>query len=145
MRNLLISLVLMLSASSIVAAPISVDVFTLSQWPIRQSAVYHALPDTATVTIYQLDSLTVLHHALNDYVKSHYMTLSKEAVAQSAKQWLVQHQSQYQHAAVGLANAQRYHITQLPAMVFNQQALVVGTTDISAAYSAYLDHQRAST
>ena len=110
---------------SISAAPIHIEIFTLSTQPVATS-----VNQPVEVQYYMLDTAVTLLTAFNAAVAQH----------QDAA-WFVGNKSQLQQAFKGLELVEHYGITQLPAIVFNHEAIIEGNQSLASALSEYVSWQ----
>lgn len=103
----------LLLASCVVRAS-SIELFVLQP---------QALPAQQGVTVYALEPALQLSHI--------------KLEESSAKSWLASHHAALQQAFRGLYLTHQYGLTQFPAIVFDHQAVVEGTTDIAMAQGEF--------
>jgi len=132
-------------AKSLDKKPPAVDVFTLTKWslPDRQrSFSMTTLPGDTIVNIYPVDKISQLNIELNKVVMHSFEINGKEAAIATAKEWIKAHKAVYQQAIEGVNKSLQFQIKKLPAVVFDNQYIVLGTLDLNKAYEAYLGYQR---
>lgn len=141
-----------------------IDVFTLQSQPVIQTLT-QTLTQTFTMkslpinrkgknkkvilNIYKLDQIVALNQQLNKgvlLISQNKRFEGRDAVIQNVKNYvkksIYENQKIYQHNIEGMQKAEQFHLTQLPAIVFNHRFIVLGTTDLnraSEAYEAYLN------
>lgn len=110
---------------SLSAASIHVEIFTISSMPVNT-----IISQSADIHYYTVDTTSNLLTAFNNAVSQH-----------QDEMWFVAHQTQLQQAFKGLELVEHYGITQLPAMVFNHEAIVEGNQSLASALSEYVSWQ----
>jgi hypothetical protein len=110
---------------SISAAPIHVEIFTISSMPVGTT-----ISQSADIHYYTVDTASNLLIAFNNAVAQH-----------QNETWFIAHQSQLQQAFKGLELAEHYGITQLPAIVFDHKAIIEGNQSFASALSEYMSWQ----
>lgn len=109
-------------ALNLSAAPIHVEIFTISSMPVSTT-----ISHSADIHYYTVDTAASLLTAFNNAVALHQNEM-----------WFIAHQFQLQQAFKGLELVEHYGITQLPAMVFNHKAIVEGNQSLASALSEYM-------
>lgn len=125
--------------------PPTVDVFTLTKWPLpdkQRSFSMATLPNDAVVKIYQVDKISQLNDKLNQVGIHSFKLGGKEAAIATAKEWIKAHKAVYQQVIEGVNKSLQFQIKQVPAIVFDNQYIVLGTLDLNKAYGTYLGYQR---
>ena len=112
-------------ALSLSAAPIHVEIFTISSMPVNTT-----VSQSADIHYYAVDTASNLLTAFNNAVSQHQNEM-----------WFIAHQSQLQQAYKGLELVEHYGITQLPAIVFNHEAIIEGNQSLASALSEYVSWQ----
>ena len=117
-----------------IAAPLTIDLFTNTT--LQPVAVYgpHSLPKGTVVHVYYLDKMNVLENQMQQQVAQVYRFGGKRLAVIKGKKWLIKHKATYQTMTQALDKALRFHITKIPAIVFNGHTVVLGTTDVPYAY-----------
>jgi integrating conjugative element protein (TIGR03757 family) len=132
-------------AKALNTKPLTVDVFTLTKWPLpnkQHSFSMITLPSNAIVNIYQIDKISQLNKKLNQVGVRSFKTCGKEAAIATAQKWIKAHKVAYQRALKGVSKSLQFQIKQIPAIVFDNQYVVLGTLNLNKAYQEYLNYKR---
>ncbi len=124
------------------AAPLTVDVFTLTNGAIQKSFSMDSLPKETIINIYDLDQVELLNNALNKKITRIYQIEGQGAAVNAAKKQIMTNKITYKHIAEGFNKALLFHIKKIPAIVFNGGYKVLGTTNLDEAYEIYKSNQR---
>ena len=114
--------------------PRLIEVFTSAKYPIAKPAGSNL--QGSEITVYEIDGIQSVEHnlSLNLPVEPQQ---SKQIALQRIQALDDQARARMQHSAIGLAKAMQYGVDRYPAVVFDGQAVVYGTTDLQAARVHY--------
>ena len=114
--------------------PRVIEVFTSAKLPIVKPAGGNL--QGSEITVYEIDGIQSVEHnlSLNLPVEPQQ---SKAIALQRIQALDDQARARMQHSAIGLAKAMQYGVDRYPAVVFDGQAVVYGTTDLQAARVHY--------
>ena len=113
-------------ALNLSATPLNVEIFTISSLPVNIT-----VSQPVDIHYYTVDTASNLLTAFNNAVIQH-----------QNETWFIAHQSQLQQAFKGLELVEHYGITQLPAIVFNHDAIIEGNQSLASALSEYVSWQK---
>jgi len=121
--------------------PLQIDVFTRLGVRVTGLTSDNGRLATAHIHIYRVDQYAQLTRKLNRLLRAQFRHSGRDGIASLAKQWIQAHQAAYQQQGEMIDRITRYRIHRLPAIVFNHQLMVFGTTNILVAYHIYQRHQ----
>ena len=114
-----------------------IEVFTTSQYPIQENTARRAPYDTHGQYIrYDIDRISLLEQELSRGLPAD-PARAKQRVLQRFQSMDSTLSQQLEQAGKGLAQAMRYGIDRMPAVVFDGQAVIYGVTDIDEALVRY--------
>ncbi len=139
--NTMFTLLLVLShvtqAEKLMAmTPISIEIFTTIDQPIRTIDTFVAMHPEIDVRIHKLDAIKQLEGKLSQGLSAD-PDKAKRLVLRKLQQLGKATRSQLEHSARSLARAVQYGVEKYPAIVFDGELVVYGLTDLSAALMHY--------
>lgn len=118
-------------------APLMIEVFTTSHYPIRDNSQPRAPDDSGGHRRrYDIDRIKLLQQALSQGL-SNDPESAKRQVLQRLRSIDSTLNQRLENTGNGLAQAMAYGIDRMPAVVFDGQAVVYGVTDIEDALVRY--------
>lgn len=133
-------LMLLLTTSFLLSAKIiNVNVLTLSNIPLSVNAVSQAVGNNTklSVSVSDLDDITNVMQQLNEISKTQHGLLDPDSLKNAMYALLTKNKERIQQAGRGIGLATSLGLQQVPAVIFNKRYIVLGTTDVLAAYEYY--------
>lgn len=126
---------------SITAKPLSVEVFSLGHQVSMNSAALHPLPNNTEVKLYDVAYFQILQQGLSQAMIDAVILSDEQERMEAAHHWIKAHDLEYQQIANIIQAANEDNINEVPAVVFNHQSIVLGTTDVNLAYQYFLNNE----
>lgn len=112
------------------AKAISITIFTDKLHPIDTTNIH--------VRYFEIDTVQQLINQLNQSLQG----LTKAEARVKAQTFLNEHKEELSNSAEGLARAEQLKVTQFPAIVFDNKAVIYGQTRLTEALAEYEQWQR---
>lgn len=119
-----------------VMTPTSIEIFNTSDQPINAIDRFVEKHMHVAIQLHELDAIKRLQDTLSQGLSAD-PDKAKRLVLERLQQLNKGTRSQLEHSATALAKAAQYGVEKYPAMVFDEQLVVYGVTDLSVALMHY--------
>jgi integrating conjugative element protein (TIGR03757 family) len=123
--------------------PMRIDVFTTGQYPVQNVPEFLGEYPEKTLHVHQIDRIERLEAELSLNLPGNPEQARRQALKRM-KQLSRERQSQLQQTAKALVLAMQLGVDRVPAIVFDQQHVIYGLTDLSMALQVLRGRQGGS-